>query len=960
MKKICTNLLAFLVILLASTALFAQTGVGKMSGKVLDADTKEPLIGANIILLNTNLGAATDIEGNYFILNITPGEYEIKFSYVGYAPKTIQNVRMVAGVTFELNVDLSTDFTLPDIVVIDRKFFEEKATNTKIVLGSEEINRLPIKGIQKLASLNAGVVISEGSGGEDGNATINVRGGRGGEVLYIVDGVPQNDVYTQQNYSYVSNAAIEQIAFEIGGYEAKYGQAQSGIINVTTKTGTPKYSLYADVLTSTFTDDYGYNLYTGSLGGPIIPGDPSQTFFFNIERGWFLDADPRAINPEFPSIGKSYDIIPENSSGVYRITGSTSHRFGDWTVRLGTNLNWRDFRSYTHSYAKNNAIHNPRNEEKNFSFSGRISQNVSSNAFWNLNGGYRIYDFVQGDGVWFDDLDAYGSVARNKEFDPTVTLPFNGGRVALDSINIFYQNGRVFNGYTKQKSASWNFDSDFTMQVENHLLELGAGANINTIRYFSIGPIGLAADNLKPLSTEARYYRLQPTSFGFDITGRTETNSDAFTNQIVQEGSDPESIQTSFAPKEPLNAYGYLQDRFELEDIILNLGVRIDYFDTKADILRDPELPHYYGDPNIFDAEDFIEKDPEFKVSPRIGLGFPVTATTVFHAQYGKFIQQPALNNLYAAVFNYNALLTDDARTLFNGRVNSEETTQYELGFRQIIGDVAAINITAFYKNTKGLINNQVIFFQRAPGGEQLEYYTPTNTDFGTIKGLAISLDVARISYFSLAADYTFALAEGTGSSTSSNFIAAFRNTGPDRIPKVIAPLDFDQRNTGTINVDFYIPEGDLGFFELTSINVLVSFASGRPYTPLAEQNLLEGSSNWGETKGYVNSAFGPGIFRIDLKVEKGFHFGPMYITPYLWIENLLDADNAVSVYRSTGSQYSTAWLSTESGEAFSVGHKNPEQFVDDYQSLERDPFYFGIPRLIRLGLKVNFADISL
>jgi outer membrane receptor protein involved in Fe transport len=959
MKKIYTNLLAALVILLFAVSSFAQTGVGKLSGTVIDADTKEPLIGANIIIVNTNLGAATDLDGNYFILNIVPGNYEARISYVGYAPKTFQEVRIVGGVTYELNVELSTDFTLPDIFVIDRKFFEEKATNTKKVLDAEQINRLPVKGVQRLASLNAGVVIAEGSGGEDGNATINVRGGRGGEVLYIVDGVPQNDVYTGLNYSQVSNAAIEQIAFEIGGYEAKYGQAQAGIVNVTTKTGSAKYSLYGDVLTSSFTDDYGYNLYTASLGGPLIPGVTSQTFFVNYERGWFADADPRAIKLEFPSIGLTYDKLPDNEAAIDRFTGRTSHSFGDWTLRLGANLNWRDYRGFTLSYAKNNPLHNPKTQESNLSFSSRISQNVSSNAFWNLNAGYRVFDYVQGDGVWFDDLEAYGSVARNREFG--VELPFNGGRVAQDSINVFWKYGRVFNGYTKQNSESLNLDGDFTMQVDNHLLEIGAGFNTNTLRYFQIAPIGLAADNLQTLTDEARYYRLQPTSFGYDITGRNKSESDAFSDLQLQPGSnDLTNTQTNFAPKKPFLAYGYIQDRFELEDIVLNVGLRIDYFDTQADILKNPELPYAAGDPNIFDSEDFITKDPEVKVSPRIGLGFPVTATTVFHAQYGTFIQQPSLNNLYAGVFNYNNLLRDASLTLFNGQVNSEVTTQYELGFRQVIGDVAALNLTAFYKNTKGLINYQVVFFQRTEGGAFNEYYTPTNSDFGTVKGLAMSLDVSRISYFSMKVDYTLSLAEGTGSSTSSNFIAAFRNTGPDRIPKVIAPLDFDQRHTGTVNIDFYVPEGDLGFFELTNLNLLVSFSSGRPFTPLAEQNLLEGSSNWGDTKGYVNSAFGPGNFRIDMKIEKGFRIGPAYITPYLWIENLLDADNAVSVWRSTGDPYSTAWLATKSGQAFSQGHKYPDQFKADYESLERDPFNFGIPRLVKLGLKINFVDISL
>ena len=147
MKKIFTNLLAFLVFLISSTAILAQSGVGKISGKVIDADTKEPLIGANIILMNTNSGAATDLDGNYFILNITPGTYQVKISYVGYAPKTYEDVRIVANITYELNGELSTDFTLPDIVVVDKKFFEAKATNTVKVIDSDQIARLPVRGV---------------------------------------------------------------------------------------------------------------------------------------------------------------------------------------------------------------------------------------------------------------------------------------------------------------------------------------------------------------------------------------------------------------------------------------------------------------------------------------------------------------------------------------------------------------------------------------------------------------------------------------------------------------------------------------------------------------------------------------------------------------------------------------------------------------------------------------------
>lgn len=351
MKKLSTNLLATLVFLLLSASMFAQTGVGKMSGKVLDADTKEPLIGANIILLNTNLGAATDIDGNYFILNITPGTYEVKVSYVGYAPKTIQEVRIVANITYELDVELSTDFTLPDIVVVDKKFFEAKSTNTVKVIDSEQISRLPVRGVQGLASLQSGVVTQEGSGGQDGNASINVRGGRGSEVLYIVDGVPQNNLYNRGTVAQVSNVAIDQISFQVGGYEAKYGQAQSGIVNVTTKSGQPDYDLFVDVQSSDLlnTDDFGSNLYSGSLSGPIIPGIPEHTIFLSGERGWYQDADPPAVPMELWTAADGsimdepliMETIPNNPASVWRFSGKLNSRFSDWNVQLSALLNDR-------------------------------------------------------------------------------------------------------------------------------------------------------------------------------------------------------------------------------------------------------------------------------------------------------------------------------------------------------------------------------------------------------------------------------------------------------------------------------------------------------------------------------------------------------------------------------------------------------------------------------------------
>ncbi|MBU0560409.1 MAG: TonB-dependent receptor [Bacteroidetes bacterium] len=938
MKKLITfSIFVFLLAFLSGT-MFAQVGTGKLAGKIVDAETGEPLIGANVVIMNTSLGAAADLDGEYFILNITPGTYDIQLSFVGYGSKLIKDIRVVAGITYELNSALSPGIAMEEIVVTDKKFFEEKSTNTVKVIDSEEILKLPIKGITKIAALESGVVMNEGSGGAEGNATINVRGGRGSEVLYIVDGIPQNDIFTGTNSSQVSDAAIDQLSFQIGGYEAKYGQAQSGIINITTKSGSPTYSIYADVVSSEFTDVYGYNEYTTTLSGPIVPGNGQHTFFVSAERGWFKDADPRAIGLNFESIGKKSDIKPDNEAGIWRVAGRTKHNVGTFNLSFGANVNLRDYRGYVHSYAKNNSMHNTWNEDMNATFSGKVSQNIGSNSFWNINVGYRLFTTESGDGVWKDNLFAYGDEAENLKRG-WILPNGNGSRISFDEYGIFALEGRQWNAYSKGETATMNLDLDFTSQIDNHLVEIGGGFYYNSISQYSIAPINLAANSIRILPTEERFKRLRPTYYGYDVMG----------NKADGEGMS--------AVKHPVITYGYVQDRFELDDIVLNVGVRFDYYDPATDIIKDPLLPYAAGDPNNFDEADFIKKEAEFNISPRIGIGFPVTETTVFHAQFGKFIQPPTLNQVYTGLEDMNDIQRDDGLTMNNGGVESEITTQYEVGFRQVLGDIAALNITAFYKNTEGLVNLSNVLFQRSDGGETLRYFTPTNQDFGTVKGLALSLDVTRISYFNLSVDYTFALAEGTGSSTSSSFVATFRNDAGE-VPKVIAPLDFDQRHTGVANLDFFIPKGELGVFELVSANLLFSFNSGRPYTPLYKQDLLSGNTNYGDTKGYVNSAYGPGTFRVDVKLQKTVDLGNLSLTPYLWIENLFDTVNEIDVYRSTGSAYTTAYLDTD--EAKVLVKANGQGWAQDYEALERNPFNFGVSRQIRLGLKVNFGNISL
>lgn len=215
------------------------------------------------------------------------------------------------------------------------------------------------------------------------------------------------------------------------------------------------------------------------------------------------------------------------------------------------------------------------------------------------------------------------------------------------------------------------------------------------------------------------------------------------------------------------------------------------------------------------------------------------------------------------------------------------------------------------------------------------------------------------------------ALNEGTGSSQASSFTATFRNP-EGKTPKAIAPLEFDQRHTFNASIDIRAGKnegptlGGLHLFENAGANFLITYNSGRPYTPVAFWDVLTGNTLQGNLTQYVNSAYADGVFRIDLKVDKEFYLGNVTLTPYLWIQNLTDRDNFINVWRSTGEPDNTAYLESADGQR--QVRQNRERLANDgdpttgaddweldYRSVERDPTNYGIPRLVRLGLKVKF-----
>ncbi len=267
-----------LLIFIIHLQLFAGT-TGKLTGKVTDSQTGEPLLGANILVNGMSLGAAADVNGDFIILNIPPGTYSVKVSYLGYETVLVEGVKIIVDQTTELPVRLQPKSIEVGEVVITAKapMIQKDITSTISVLTREEIESLPVSTFTELLSLQAGVV---GSG-----SNLHIRGGRSNEVAYLVDGMYVQDPLLGGLATRINNDAIQEMSLLSGTYNAEYGNALSGVVNIVTRDGSDHFSGKLEYRTS----EFGITRYSdlhearinGNLSGPLIPGN--TTFFVSGE-----------------------------------------------------------------------------------------------------------------------------------------------------------------------------------------------------------------------------------------------------------------------------------------------------------------------------------------------------------------------------------------------------------------------------------------------------------------------------------------------------------------------------------------------------------------------------------------------------------------------------------------------------------------------------------------------------
>lgn len=415
------------------------------------------------------------------------------------------------------------------------------------------------------------------------------------------------------------------------------------------------------------------------------------------------------------------------------------------------------------------------------------------------------------------------------------------------------------------------------------------------------------------------------------------------------------------------------------------------WYDASGNEVTDPLLLKGSDggiNPALINPEDAINKTikssvftdykPQINFMPRIAFAFPISDVANFFAHYDVLTQRPPDYNRLDPT-DYLNLAYKNVGTIRNPALKPERTTDYELGFTQVLNEKknSAITLSAFYRELRNQI--QVVSVNRA---YPMTYTSFDNIDFGTVKGFSIAYDLRRTGGVQLTASYTLQFADGTGSSASDGFNLA--SSGQPNL-RVLHPLDFDQRHTIVMNIDYRFgagkdykgPEwtrkkGDsektIKLLENVGANVVLRAGSGTPYS---KQSNFSAEGYFDVTprsdlEGSINGSNLPWNFKVDLRVDKDVELSwggkkegeekkHANLNIYLQVLNVFDQKNIIKVYRATGNPDDDGYLESADAQTDINAKASPQAFQDLYRININNPANYSRPRVIRLGLLLDF-----
>ncbi|MBN1997161.1 TonB-dependent receptor, partial [candidate division KSB1 bacterium] len=661
---------------------------GKVTGRVLDAVSGEPLIGVNVMVDGTRYGAATNQSGRYVLLNIPPGSYTLKIQMMGYQTKVIYNVQVSSDYTTTIDAKLNTEILDGEQVVVtaERPLIQFDLTSTAVAIPESRISELPAEEMEQFLKLQAGVTVDTKGG-------IHIRGGRSTEIAYLIDGIPVTDGFDRTQAIDVDNNSIQELQVISGTFNAEYGQAQSGIVNIITKKGTQKFS-------------GGLSLYSGDYLSS------HRDLFHHIENTDFL--------AEKNLIGRLSGPIPK-LDGTFFLTSRTTMSDGWLYGQRECAMPILNDKVLGHTTGNSNSQHGdfsfiPMNETMRQSIHGNISFNSLKNmpiswSFFYNNSDERTYDHrfaLLPDGDSRSYLKSWNHIfGMNYILSPSAFVAAKYSLFNKNTQRYLYENPydrrHLFPAVsTEQIYRRYMLEGleYVTNQSNNEQYAINNRTEIFKFDFTSqFFPLHL-------LKAGAEYKRYKLDYEYFEVINEPGNKVENIFIPCVDEKNTPRHDNYT---NKPVEAAFYLQDKIEFFEIVINAGVRYDYFGSRGYL------------PSVLDQKSGNKLSAPLKragakkqFSPRFGLAFPISDRGVIHFSYGHFTQIPDFRSLYWNS-EYEIRLGALSTQVGNPDLEPERTVSCELGVQQQIAGDMAIYATVYFKDIKNLLGQEII---RLKGGQ--------------------------------------------------------------------------------------------------------------------------------------------------------------------------------------------------------------------------------------------------
>ena len=935
-------MLVLICVVASSSAIYAQSSTAKLEGYVRDEATGQPLAGAQVSIEGTRLGNITNEDGYYFILNISPGKRNITCTYTGYQKTTQSGVNFLAGHTATLNFSLSSTVVELEGITIEaasEPLIIRDNTMTKQRQNAEEIEAMPVNSLDDVVNMQAGVVAQS-------NGRISIRGGRVGEEAVYVDGIlvknfaaeptmpaiqaqaSFNSLNTPSQFSNtqpdnspldVNKNAVEEISIITGGFQAEYGDAKSGVINIVTKEGSDQYSGSVRYLSDAMLPrsmDYGFNELEANVGGPI-PMIPYAFFNASTELQGRADWSPSDSRDEYGFHEVNQEVVDRiNSILGTQYRNASLSEFENNLAVLSLPNPVRSIGDFGDKYLLSEKItvspiqqlkfihtlNLSRNQLMDYSYGNSFNLthnqfqrsrvlNVMVGADWNVRQTAEQQATLNVRFAYFKDNTKNGQPFLSDYTDRNTVGGFSFDdirlwpEVAVENIEEYLRNDYWINTNPNAQAIldtldvmQW-LDNDGDGQVDyyDYDTEVFQSRMENLAREaFGVSPYGRPIDlpqNRGPWGivgthwTDVRNERLY-LYYSNSEDEKLNLKAD-FDFQLNRSNRAKVGVDMKYFMLDNYNA-GWTNPQATLLDnkpYILSAYAqdRLDLGDFVFDMgLRIDHLDPKGRDVNAISKgiDPTLERHTRklTEIAPRVGVAFPVTDRTQIRFSFGHFYQPPS----------WRFLLRGDRMGLRRATLDYSKTIMFESGFTAMLSDDIVLDVVGYNKDTQGDFAYRRVILETG----QTEKVSITNMDYGNVKGVNANLDVGWGRYLRSNFSYTLQFARSTGtdpSSKESSLATRIDLTTLELVdlPAFLDPLGYDRTHQFNSQVYFTFPRdfkegtvwGDI--FKNVNLTAIITVNSGTPSDNLT----FEGR----QTLALVNAVRNPTYKNVNLRFGKSF-----------------------------------------------------------------------------------------